>query len=110
MKKIIFSLLSFFALVNLSSAQTSIDIKYLRASYNDDPATTISIGWTGPDATIYYGTTDNGVNFAAYPNTKTVTKTTTIYSLTNKFIDLKNLSPKTTYYFVVNHLQNLRKK
>lgn len=88
-------------LYNISTAQTSTDIKYIRASYNDDPATTISIGWTGVDAVIYYGTTDFGTNYTLYSQNKSVTKTTTIYNLTNKFIDLKNLTPKTTYYFVL---------
>ncbi len=101
MKKITLSFLVLLLAISFSFAQTSTDIKYLRASYNDDPATTICIGWTGPDATVYYGTTDNGTNFAAYPNTKAVTKTTSIYSLSNQFADLKNLTPKTTYYFVI---------
>ncbi len=101
MKKILTSLLAFIVSINLSLAQTSTDIKYLRATYNDDPATTISIGWTGVDATIYYGTTDFGTNHTQYSANAPVTKTTNIYSLTNKFCDLKNLLPKTTYYFVL---------
>lgn len=90
-------------------AQTSTDLKYFRASYNDDPATSITIGWSGIDATMYYGTTDFGTNYTQYPSSKTVSKTnsinypgqTTAGSFVNKFIDLKNLSPKTTYYFVL---------
>lgn len=96
-------------LISTLFGQTSTDLKYFRASYNDDPATSITIGWTGIDATMYYGTTDFGTNYTQYPSNKTVTKTnsinypgqTTAGSFVNKFIDLKNLSPKTTYYFVL---------
>jgi hypothetical protein len=101
MKKITFSAFLLAFTINSILGQTSTEIKYLRATYNDDPATTICIGWTGVDATIYYGTTDFGTNYTQYPSNAAVTKTTNIYSLVNKFCDLKNLSPKRTYYFVL---------
>lgn len=104
MKKLLFSLSMLLGL--FAAAQTSTAVYYFRASYNDDPATSICIGWTGSDATLYYGTTDNGTNYSAYPNSATVTKTVNLYGLANKFVDLKNLSPKTTYYFVLKDANN----
>lgn len=96
MKKFILSivLVLFIVVVN---AQT----KYFRLSYNDDPSTTISIGWSGADGTVYYGLEDEGTDYTAYPNSQAVDRLENHRGMDNRFVNLKGLSPNTVYYFVV---------
>ena len=75
-------------------------------SYRDDPSTTIVIGWTGDNGTVYYGTTDFGNVPASYPNQKAVDRQVTAHGLNRNFVRLTGLSPKTTYYFVIKDVNN----
>lgn len=96
MKKLLLSF-TFCFLFALVYGQT----KYFRLSYNDDPSTTISIGWSGADGTVYYGTTDQGTDFTAYPTSQAVDRTENHRGMDNRFVNLKGLTPNTVYYFVV---------
>ncbi|MCH2044931.1 MAG: fibronectin type III domain-containing protein [Saprospiraceae bacterium] len=80
-----------------SQAQTE---KY-RLTYRDDPSTTIVVAWSGALAQVYYGTTDEGTNWANYPLSKGVDRTTAHRDMNNRFARLTNLQPGTVYYFVV---------
>lgn len=101
MSKIIYTLLLCFAFSALN-AQT----KYFRLTYNDDPSTTISIGWTGEEGTVYYGTEDLGTDFASYPNSQDIDRTEFQRGLNNHFVNLKGLTPATVYYFVVKDVND----
>lgn len=79
--------------------------RYYRASYRDDPAHTIVIAWCNDgasnNATVYYGKSDHGTNFADYEFSHTIDRTVSHNGLTHNFARLTNLDPKTIYYFVV---------
>ena len=77
---------------------------FYRAVYREDPATSISIGWTqrgGSGPLFYYGTTDFGDDFRSYPQSIPPDVENSYHELENRFVRLKNLRPNTTYYFVV---------
>lgn len=71
-------------------------------SYRDDPATTIVVGWSGDDGTVYYGTTNNGQNYMSYANNKATDRQATVKGQNRKFARLTGLTPNTVYYFVVH--------
>jgi acid phosphatase type 7 len=95
MKNVIFalSLLTGFQLLAANSQYT--------LSFREDPATSIVIGWSGDDGTVYYGTSDLGTNFASYPLNKTADRSTTRHGINRRFARLSGLQPKTVYYFVI---------
>lgn len=70
--------------------------KWIRATYRDDPATTISIGWSGPPATLYYGT--EAKNKHDYINRKPDVINQYIDE-THYFVRLNDLKPGTVYFF-----------
>lgn len=72
--------------------------------YRDDPSTTISVGWSGDDGQVYYGTTDNGSNYTAYPLSKTTDRMGTHKGQNRKFARLTGLLPNTVYYFVIHDI------
>lgn len=67
----------------------------------DDPATTMVIGWGGDNGTVYYGTTDEGTNYTAYPNNHPSDRTGNAHGHTRHFSRLTGLTPNTLYYFVI---------
>lgn len=79
--------------------------KYYRASYRDDPATTIVLGWcddgTSNNATVYFGTQDHGTDWASYTLSNGVDRTVDHRGQTNRFSRLTGLTPNTIYYFVI---------
>jgi hypothetical protein len=75
-----------------------------RLSLRDDASTTIVIGWEqngGSGAQVYYGTVDQGQNWASYPFTHGVDRSVTASGMDNSFARLTGLSPNTIYYFVI---------
>lgn len=99
-----------FANLNLVFAGT----KYYRASFRDDPSTTIVIGWcddgTSTNAKIYYGTIDYGTNYAQYPYNKSIDRTVSHRGMNNRFARLTNLQPNTYYYFVIKDDQGVSQR
>ena len=103
MRKIIIThfLLLFFVTISATT-------RFYRASYRDDPSTTIVIGWcdngasTSTNAKVYYGETDNGTNYGLYTFNHGVDRTQSAYSLNHYFSRLTGLKPNTIYYFVVH--------
>ena len=71
-------------------------------SYRDDPSSTISIGWSGDDGIVYYGTTDHGTNYNLYSNNHPSDRVLTHKGQNRKFSRLSNLQPNTIYYFVIH--------
>ena len=75
-----------------------------RLVITDNPATTITIAWdqvSGTNSVVYYGTTDEGANFASYPLHKNVERTVSYRGMNNSFVKLNGLAANTNYYFVV---------
>ena len=73
-------------------------------SYRDDPSTTISIGWSGDDGVVYYGTTDYGSNYSSYPNSHATDRMLTHKGQNRRFSRLTGLQPNTVYYFVIHDI------
>jgi hypothetical protein len=74
---------------------------YFRASWNDDPSTTMVIGWSEAIGTLHYGTSDLGQDWEAYPLSASFDDSLRLYGISSYFVNLKGLSPKTDYYGVV---------
>ncbi len=80
--------------------------RYYRASYQDDPSTTIVIGWCddsiSTNATVYYDVVDHGDSYSLYAYSKSVDRTQVAYGLTNRFSRITGLIPNTIYYCVIH--------
>jgi hypothetical protein len=100
MKKQILTILSLLFVANMIAGT-----QYYRASYRDDPTTTIVIGWsdngTSTNATVYYGTEDYSTVWSAYPISNGIDRTVSHRGKTNRFARLTGLTPNTVYYFVI---------
>lgn len=77
---------------------------YFRASWNDDPATTMVIGWSNAPGTLHYGTADLGQDWEAYPQTVAYDDSLRLYGITSFFVNLKGLDPKTDYFGVIRDI------
>jgi hypothetical protein len=100
MSKLILLVLSIlFSVITIAGTQ------YYRASYRDDPTTTIVIGWcdngTSTNAKVYYGTEDMSTIWSAYPLNNGIDRTVSHRGKTNRFARLTGLTPNTVYYFVI---------
>ncbi len=107
MKQIVLSLaLLFIPIIHFAGT------KFYRASFRDDPATTIVIGWspsgTSTNAKVYYGTTDYAPDFwSMYTNNHGIDRTTSHQGITSNFARLTGLQPNTVYYFVIKDDQGV---
>ena len=106
--KYLIPLVAFFSMFLLPSsfAQDGAGADRYRLSYRTDPATSIVIGWdqvNGGDATVYYGTTDAGTVIANYTNSQEVDKVSNTHGMNSRFVRLKDLTPNTNYYFVLDN-------
>lgn len=80
--------------------------KWLRATYRDDPATTICIGWSGLVATLYYDTVDHGRDYNLYAQSHPADRSTSHKGNNHYFARLGNLQPGTVYYLVLRYNAN----
>lgn len=91
---------------NTGGTVTSSNTRFYRASYRDDPSTTIVIGWcdngTSTNAKVYYDVVDYGTTYTSYAYNHGIDRTQSVYSLNNRFARLTGLTPNTVYYFVVH--------
>jgi PKD repeat protein len=104
--KSIFTLLLLAALSFASFGSTQ---RY-RLMFNDDPATTVTIGWeqvSGSNPIVYYGTTNGGLNSGSYSNSIAPYKTTNYMGMTNKFAKITGLTPNTAYYFIIEDSEGI---
>ena len=100
MKKIFTSLLLGFLFISSAMATTQ---RY-RLMFNDDPATTITIGWeqvSGTNQKVYYGKVDQGRNYTLYTDSIEPYRSTTYMGMNNQFAKIDGLEPNTAYYFVI---------
>lgn len=75
-----------------------------RLTLQDDLSTTVVIGWnqvSGSNPVVYYGTTDQGTNWSAYPYNRGVDKQVIYAGMDNRFSRLTGLLPDIVYYFVI---------
>jgi hypothetical protein len=93
--------------LSLKEAGAIAPASQIRLIWVDDPATTITVGWThggGSDATVHYGTRDRGGDPKAYPFSASVDRTAAYQDgeIVSKFARLSGLQPNTKYYFVLS--------
>ncbi|MEQ9307212.1 MAG: fibronectin type III domain-containing protein, partial [Marinoscillum sp.] len=94
--------LTFIAVMLTVGLYASTD-KY-RLTLRDNPATSIVIGWNqidGTGVTVYYGTIDQGTDWASYPNSTGATRSVGFAGMDNHFARLEGLQANTIYYFVI---------
>ena len=75
-----------------------------RASFRDDPSTTIVIGWnqvSGENPVLYYDTKDMGLSAEKYAFNAEPSETNDAKNMNNNFARLSDLKPNTTYFFVI---------
>jgi 3',5'-cyclic AMP phosphodiesterase CpdA len=75
-----------------------------RLTWNDDPATTMVVGWDqlrGTDPVVRYGTEDQSRNADAYPLQQVPTRVERYHGMNNHFAKMTGLTPDTAYYFVI---------
>ncbi len=99
------TLILFFVLF-LSEMLNAQTFNRFRCIWNDDPATTMTIGYHGTlftNGRVYFDVVDHGQNVGAYAMSQAPDKTHTPKLLNVKFVRLKNLQPDTKYYFVVSN-------
>lgn len=88
---------------------------HFRIMLNDDPSSTATVGWataTAPTSSLklYYDTIDHGKDYTKYAFSHSISATKSHAGLSNNFVRLKNLRPKTTYYFVVSDEKNVSRR
>ncbi len=84
-----------------------------RLIWNDDPSTTMTIGWnqkSGKNATVYYDTRDHQRNTSAYAYSHKIDRVEIFRGMKTFFSRLKNLKPNTAYYFVIKDSQGVSER
>lgn len=93
--------------IGLSKTGVTATTSFYRLVLLNDPATTMTIGYSAPEGSriketkVYYGTKDMGTDPRQYQLSAAPNSTNTFVGLQNYYVDLKNLTPNTNYYFVV---------
>ena len=86
------------------------DSSSVRLVWNDDPTSTISIVWDGKmteEATIYYGTKDQGRKYWKYSHSQTPYRTFDYYDMNTNYLKLSDLEADKAYYFVLKDSDGL---
>lgn len=84
-----------------------------RLIWNDDPATTMTVGWnqySGKYATVHYDVVDYGTATNKYANSQTVSRKELFRGMNSHFARLKGLSPSTTYYFIIKDSEGVSER
>lgn len=96
--------IAFLLFVILST--TTAGTRFYRASYREDPATSIVLGWCDKDsstnAKVYYDVANKGAEYTNYAFVKEIDRTQETYGMTHRFVRLTGLKPNTIYYFVIH--------
>ncbi len=81
-----------------------------RLCWNDDPATTMGIGWEqvrGSDPVVLYDTVDHGTDWTKYAMTNTPHRHIMYREMDTYFSKLTGLPPNTNVYFVVKDSEDV---
>lgn len=106
------SLVLLFLLVLITASSFATTSKY-RLSWQEDPATTMIVGWNqddGENAVLYYSIKDFGTKVSKYKRKAKVTRAVKYGQLNNCFVRLKKLRPNSVYYFVIKDSNSLSKR
>ncbi len=105
-KIILFAMTMFF--VARSYATTDMH----RLIWNDDPATTITVGWRQihGEAKVYYDVVDHGLDYSAYSKSQEASKKNNHLELNSHFCNIKQLLADTKYYFIIADGKSVSKR
>ena len=84
-----------------------------RITWQDDPATTMVIGWdqiSGHSPIVYLDEYDYGQEFSRYRFSKPAERLTNAKGMNNHFVNLRGLKPNTTYYFVIRDSEGISRR
>ena len=84
-----------------------------RCMWQDDPATTMVIGWdqqSGHSPVLYYDVVDWGTDISSYNFSKDVDNRVKAKGMNNYFARLSNLFPNTVYYFILQDSEGLSRR
>lgn len=110
MKKLNLLLLLFVISFRFLAAQDAPFQKF-RCIWNDDPATTMTIGFVGHQSgTVYFDVIDHGTDYWNYAFQQAPDRQQWSKNMSNYFVRLKNLEPDTKYYFVVSDEVNVSER
>lgn len=105
MKRTLFLLLAVAAFCNACQEElTPASIDKIRLAWNDDPATTMTIGWdqvNGEAPVVYFGTKNRDRKWKRYKNSQAPTRAIRHQEMNTRFCELTNLEPDQSYYFVI---------
>ena len=104
---ILFSLSLFF-----QSSVYGLTDRY-RCMWQDDPATTMVIGWdqqSGHSPVVYYDLVNWGTDIFSYNFSKEVDNRVQAKGMNNYFARLTNLHPNTVYYFIIKDSEGLSRR
>ena len=110
---IIFVIAVFLSGSGCSQEFTPASLDKIRLVWNDDPETTITIGWDqfgGEHPQVYYGTKDKGRNWKRYKISEEPTREVSHLNMNTKFCELSNLLPNTAYYFVIKDSEGVSER
>jgi acid phosphatase type 7 len=79
---------------------------YFRVMWNDDASSTATIGFStaskpAADTKLYYDVVDYGKEINKYAYSQAIDSSNTKLNINSSFVRLKNLKPRTKYYFVI---------
>ena len=83
---------------------TPASLDKIRLAWNDDPGTTVTIGWDqfdGENPEVYYDTKDRGQSWKRYKHSQKPTREVSHLNMNTRFCELSGLLPNTAYYFVI---------
>ncbi len=92
---------------------TPASLDKIRLAWNDDPATTMTIGWdqlAGEEPIVYYGTKDRGRNWKKYTLLQSPTRVFLHQEMNTHFCELSNLEPDQAYYFVIKDSEGVSER
>lgn len=85
----------------LGTTALKANTKNYTLSYRDDPSTTIVVGWSGDDATVYFDVVDHGTQHLQYAQNRPSDRSVSHKGQNRRYARLSGLQPKTVYYFVI---------
>lgn len=100
-------------LLVIASTTLEAETDRYRATWREDPATTMVIGWdqiSGNNPVMYFDAFDHGWDYTNYTFSKKPDHIVQAKSMNNHFVRLTNLRPNTVYYFVVVDSEGVGKR
>lgn len=107
MKKVLIIILVIFTQFLFASNE-----KY-RLIIRNNASSSATIGWnqiSGNNPIVYFGKADYGTNYSRYEQNQSVDRKIFFKGMNNNFVRLKNLTPNTSYYFVIKDSEGVSER